>query len=131
MGLSGCDERVKLQEDYAKWIKLLKAGCKFHFMDKEMVRYRVNGISNGEMLSPSYVADCIRFDLYYRYPEWCEHSESYAVERLVEQQLETYKSYVAVAEDYARICDSTAYRIGVFVLKPYRFVKRLWGKLEK
>jgi len=38
--VGGYDERFKLLEDYPMWIKLSKAGYKFHFMPKVTVKHR-------------------------------------------------------------------------------------------
>ena len=37
------DERIPLLEDWPKWINLLRAGVKLHFVDKVLVKYRVGG----------------------------------------------------------------------------------------
>ena len=39
------DERIPLLEDYPKWLNLLQAGVRFHFINKTIVRYRISGNS--------------------------------------------------------------------------------------
>ena len=64
------DERVANLEDWAKWINYLRAGIKFHFMDKDVVSYRVNsGISVG-FPRESYFQSLAIFRALYIYPEF-------------------------------------------------------------
>jgi alpha-1,3-rhamnosyltransferase len=124
LGLGEYDERILLLEDYPNWIRLLKKGIRFHFLDKEVVKYRINGISNGVRPSPSFFADGKRFELYYCYDEWRKYSETYAVERMVREQKDLYVSFLKALDENVRICNSKAYRIGKFLLKPFSWLRR-------
>lgn len=44
------DERIPMLEDWPKWIELSSKGIEFHFIDKQLVRYRIgdNSASTGE-----------------------------------------------------------------------------------
>ena len=61
------DERIPLLEDWPKWINLLRAGVKLHFLDKVLVKYRIGGISTGKSMSLSMYRSGRLFDFYYRY----------------------------------------------------------------
>ncbi len=140
------DERIPLLEDWPKWINLLRAGVKLHFIDKVLVKYRVGGISTGMRQSlMSYRSErLMRF--YYQYPEWLKEDENEAVSRIVDEECTLYQMLVESESDtetslrqernlykqqyeayykwYNQIQSSKAYRLGKLLLKPFRWMKK-------
>lgn len=139
------DERIPFLEDWPKWINLLRAGVKLHFVNKVLVNYRVGGISTGMRQSlMSYRSErLMRF--YYQYPEWLKEDENEAVSRIVDEECSLYQMLVESESDtetslrhernqykqqyeayykwYNQIRSSKAYRLGKFLLKPFRWMK--------
>lgn len=117
------DERIPLLEDWPKWINLLKAGVKFHFIDKVLVRYRVGGIStNGRFSSSAYRSDRL-FHMYYRFPVWMENNYDDAVKRIVDHEVSAYEDLLVLESKYDSIRQSYAYRIGKKMVAPFSWIK--------
>ncbi len=64
------DERIPLLEDWPKWINLVKAGVKFRFIDKVLVKYRVSetSLSTSSVKSAVYIKSDALLYKYYRFP---------------------------------------------------------------
>ena len=64
------DERVRNAEDRTMWIKLLEAGIKMGFVDKQLVMYRIseNSLSTRRVPPPSMVLANQQFNKYYTIP---------------------------------------------------------------
>jgi len=89
------DERIPMLEDWPKWINLIKAGVKFHFTDKVLVKYRVseNSLSTGRARSEKFNMSSALFYIYYCFPYECEHgSKRQAVENWLRAQNTIHKS---------------------------------------
>ena len=108
------DERIPMLEDYPMWINMLKAGIQFHFVDKELVRYRVggNGLSTG---SNRYLMNDSRrlFKLIYIIPNKYPLYDDAAL-----YIFETEKIMVN------RILNTKEYKLGNIILKPLKRIKR-------
>lgn len=63
------DERIPMMEDWPKWINLLRAGVKLHFIDKVIVKYRISehSISNSSKPSQAYLESLAKMFLFYRF----------------------------------------------------------------
>lgn len=63
------DERIPMLEDWPKWIELSDKGIKFHFIDKPLVRYRINenSVSTGDSHSDSYRSSIALLYRYYQF----------------------------------------------------------------
>lgn len=122
------DERIPLLEDWPKWINLLQAGVKLHFIDKVLVKYRVGGLStNIRHPSRYYRANrLVRF--YYQYPEWYKENIDKAISKIVQEEVDIYEELLTTENKLYRIQNSKAYRLGVILLRPYKWVRK---KLEK
>ena len=140
------DERIPLLEDWPKWINLLRAGVKLHFVDKVLVNYRVGGISTGNRASLNMYRSGRLFDFYYRFPEWCKDNQDEAIRRMVDEECDVYQMLIESESDsetslryernsykeqyeayykwYNQIRSSKAYRLGKWLLKPFRWMKR-------
>lgn len=64
------DERIPLLEDWPKWINLIRAGVKFHFIDKVLVKYRVSetALSTSSVKSTVFIKSEALLYKYYRFP---------------------------------------------------------------
>lgn len=140
------DERIPLLEDWPKWINLLRAGVKLHFVDKVLVKYRVGGASTGMRSSLKMYRSDRLFQFYYRFPEWLKENEDKAILRMVDDECEVYQmllesetdtqtalryernhykqQYEAYYKWYNQIRSSKAYRLGKALLKPFKWLKR-------
>lgn len=116
------DSRIPLLEDWPRWINLLRAGVKFHFIDKELVMYRVGGISTEHHPSLPYYRASRLFCLYYQYPEWYKEDPEKAVERVVADEVEIYKYLLDTENQLNQIQKSKAYQLGKWLLKPFKFL---------
>lgn len=141
------DERIPFLEDWPKWINMLKAGIKFHFVDKVLVKYRLNGISTGKRSSLKYFESERLMRFYYLYPAWMQEDVDMAVKRIVQEECDLYKQlleaesedaglihkqrdeyrqqYEKYFEQYTQIHNSWAYRIGKMILKPFNYLRKL------
>lgn len=141
------DERIPLLEDWPKWINMLRAGIKFHFVDEVLVKYRLNGISTGKRSSLKYFESERLMRFYYLYPEWMQEDADMAVKHIVEEECNLYKQlleaesedaglihkqrdeyrqqYEKYFEQYTHIHNSWAYRIGKMILKPFNYLRKL------
>lgn len=83
------DERIPNMEDWPKWINLLKAGVKLHFIDKVIVKYRVseNSLSTRRTYSPAFAKSMALFYKYYQFDYEYEHgSKKQAIENWLRSQ---------------------------------------------
>lgn len=119
------DERIPLLEDWPKWINLLRAGVKLHFLDKVLVKYRIGGISTGKSISLSVYRSGRFFDFYYRFPEWYKKSQDEAIQRIVDEECKMAQWYLSAEKQLFQIRSSHAYRLGKMLLKPFSFLRRL------
>ncbi len=119
------DERIPLLEDWPKWINLLRAGVKFHFENKEFVKYRVGGLStqSRSMSVAQYHSERL-VCFFYQYPEWYKENPEKAVERVVRGETEIYKYLIESENQLNQILQSKAYRLGKMLLKPFRWLKK-------
>jgi len=122
------DERVPLMEDLPMWINLLRKGVRFDYLDQLVTAYRVSGGVSTGMLSPAYYETCRRFVMLYQYPEWLKIDQQEAMERLIAHEKEIYSEMYALDRKYKSRTNSYAYRIGQWILKPLKKVKKMCSK---
>lgn len=127
LGISN-DERIPLLEDWPKWINILEKGVKLEFMDKVVVRYRIHegALSTSSMASARMMYSDRLFTLYYRYPKWLERNEDEAVQRLAKEYIQIYDNLLKIHQRYDQIRSSKAYRLGKFILNPFKKIKQLF-----
>ena len=117
------DERIPLLEDWAKWINLLRAGVKFHFIDKVLVNYRIGGISTVKKLQRPEVHRSNRlFYFLYLFPERYKADP----EKTINEILDTEEC--KIYDFYYTQSNSWAYKIGSAIVKPFMRIKSLLGK---
>lgn len=118
------DERIPMLEDWPKWINLIRAGVKLHFVDKVLVKYRVNGISTNNRPSLNYYRSLRLFCFLYQYPVWFEANNDRAVERAVNEEMDVYQWLIDAEKQLTQIQQSKAYRLGKLLLKPFKWLKK-------
>lgn len=121
------DERIPLLEDWPKWINILEKGVKLEFMDKTLVKYRIHNtsISTSSCASVRFVESNYLFDLYYRYPKWQAKDSVAAANRMTQQYVNVYNALFKSEQAFESIKSSHAYRLGYFILKPIKKIKKL------
>ncbi len=120
------DERIPLMEDYPKWIRLLQLGVRFHFLEKDVVKYRVNsGISTKQLLSAPYYKSTLLFDLYYRWPMWINQDYERGVKRIIDNQMIIYQNLLDTTAEIKRIKNTYAFRLGKLILHPLSTLYRI------
>lgn len=118
------DERIPLLEDWPKWINLLRAGVKLHFVDKELVKYRVGGISTLYRPNPKIYRSNRMFTFLYQFPEWYKADPNKAAERVVDEEMQLYQWLMDSERQLKQIQASKAYGLGKLLLKPFRWMRR-------
>lgn len=118
------DERIPLLEDWPKWINLLRAGVKLHFVDKVLVKYRVGGMSTGFHSNPKIYRSSRMFTFLYKYPEWCKKNPEKAAERVVDEEMQMYQWLMDSERQLKQIQASKAYRLGKALLKPFKWMRK-------
>lgn len=114
------DERIPLLEDWAKWINLLRAGVKFHFIDKVLVNYRVGGISTTMRLENPKVFQSRRlFYFLYLFPERYKADPEKTIKEILDE--EEYPLY----DRYYVQSNSKALKIGKAILTPIAWVRKV------
>lgn len=121
------DERIPLIEDLPRWLSILKKGFVFGFFDKEIVKYRVGGVSTSKDWQ-SYELFKNRRLLFFLYQFeyfYNENSEKVIVD-IVEQECVVYKELLSCHEQLAAIKNSLGYKVCRVVTYPYRIIKKAW-----
>lgn len=122
------DERIPMLEDWPKWINLLRAGVKFHFLDRETVGYRTGGISTGKPMNANQYKTSRLFFFYYQFPEWMKANKEKAIERVVEDECRMYLAYKESEKRVSQVLESKAYRVGKFLLKPVHAINEILNR---
>ena len=117
------DERIPLLDDWPRWINLLRAGVKFHFINKVLVQYRVGGISTVNRAGMNAYKSSRLFCFLYQYPEWVKEDPEKAVERVIKEEMDVYNDLLLTENELKRIKNSNAYKIGKMLLKPFKWLK--------
>lgn len=141
------DESVPMIDDWPKWINILRAGIDIHFLDKDIVMYRIgSGVSTGNRPSLKYFESERLMRFYYQYLEWQKENPDEAVKRIVREECDIYQQLLESESDtetslrkernyykeqyeqylkwYNTISHSKAYRIGKAILKPFKWIKK-------
>ena len=88
--MGGADERYHLIEDWPLWMRMLRMGEKFTFLDEAVVIYRSGGVSNGQN-NDSYAkhqieyADVIKYECL-AYPEAFADKKQYKLAEISERK---------------------------------------------
>ncbi|MBR4497953.1 MAG: glycosyltransferase family 2 protein [Bacteroidales bacterium] len=120
------DERIPMFEDTPKWINVLKKGIPLNFIDKYVCVYRVGhneSLSSGNLHYQSFMRSKRLVYFYYLYPELVKINNQKAVESVVDFEMRWYNNYF-------EIMNSTTYKVGSFVLSPFRVLKKLCKSIK-
>lgn len=144
------DERIPLLEDWPKWIRILEKGVKLDFIEKALVQYRIHegALTTSKRASVKSVESMQLFNLYYRYPIWCQRNKEEVIRRIVSEYTSLYEQlleaenedqfvihrqrteYKMLYENYKsqlyQIRSSKAYQLGKFILTPFKKIKQLF-----
>lgn len=124
------DERIPNIEDWPKWIRLLKLGVRFYYMEKNIVNYRVgSGVSTESLKSPQYKSNDHLIMVYYQLPEWIKLGEDYANKRLIDYLNNQYKDFYYSKQDTLSILNSATYKIGRCVVSPIFWLREFRRRL--
>ena len=118
------DERVPFMEDWPLWIKLTEKGVRMDFFHKETVCYRVGrgGLySDGGAVGVNFYKSMLYFKFYYQFDHACKKDKESAINSFVEEQASFYN------ETIRKITKSSEYRLGRFLLSPWRFIQKLFS----
>lgn len=124
------DERIPLLEDYPKWINILSKGGHFDFIDKELVgyRYHSSSLSTSKVRPPmSFKSECL-FNHYYL-------AGYRDINKIVDVETQWYQnaydSYIGECKKRQQVLNSKEYRIGYYMLKPFRIIMNLLYLIKK
>lgn len=90
------DERIPMMEDWSKWINLLQAGVKFHFLDKVIVKYRISehSISNSSKPSQAYLESLAKMFLFYRFDAIWKEDKARAIMMYIDAKHTLSQNYL-------------------------------------
>jgi len=118
------DERIPLLEDWPKWINLLRVGVTFHFIDKDLVNYRVGGISTSNKCSISSYKTSRMFYYLYQFPVRYMENEATTIEDIVKEESRIYSELINTEKHLDSIVNSHAYKLGMLLMKPIKGIKK-------
>jgi len=119
------DERIPLIEDWPMWINLTERGIRMDFFDKDTVCYRVGrgGLtSDRRYVGDNFYKSLLYFKFYYQFDYAYIKDKESAVRSFVEEHVSFYHEMIR------RVVKSPEYRIGRFLLSPWRFIQKLFSK---
>ena len=120
------DEKIPMFEDTPKWINAIKKGFLLRLVDKYVCVYRVGhneSLSSGNLHYQSFMRSKRLVYFYYLYPELVKINNQKAVESVVDFEMRWYNNYF-------EIMNSTTYKVGSFVLSPFRVLKKLCKSIK-
>lgn len=90
-----CDERIPMIDDWPRWVNLLKAGVRLHFIDEELVMYRISeqSMSSSSGKSDIFNKSMALFYIYYQYDEFKKDNKASAIAAYVSSKCIVTKSY--------------------------------------
>lgn len=107
------DERIPLLEDRPKWINVARKRIKFHFFDKETVKYRLHekSLSNTSILSPRFYESTRLAFFYYVFDNMYARDKEDAIREAVRIEMEQYSKYVNCRKERDKYYKYSIYRI--------------------
>ena len=119
------DERIPLMEDWPMWINLTERGIRMDFFDKDTVCYRVGrgGLtSDRRYVGDNFYKSLLYFRFYYQFDYAYIKDKESAVRSFVEEHVSFYHEMIR------RVVKSPEYRVGRFLLSPWRFIQKLFSR---
>ena len=117
-------------EDWPKWLNILKKGINMHFMDKDIVKYRVGGISTtNEWESPKTYRSKRLFFYLYQFQELYGAIPERVIQIVVNEECSIYQQYYEIQNNFESIRNSKPYMIGKLIIYPFNKIKRLCKKI--
>lgn len=126
------DETIEMIEDHPLWINAMRMGVRLHFLDKEIVKYRVSesSISNN-LVSLRYYRSLLQLYITYLHDEQFKMDHDKAAKLLYDTQVSIYGSLYQAYLIEKNKSDSVAYKIGYSILLPYRYTKQFFKKVSQ
>lgn len=122
------DEKVPFLEDWTKWITVVSKDVPMHFINKELVKYRIGGICTKGSWDAAYYESHRRLFFYYQYPFKISEDYDAAIEEIIDHEVSLYKRYLDALEEQKKIRKTCAYRIGSVILSPVRYLRSFFAK---
>lgn len=124
------DERIPFMEDWPKWLNILKKGIDMHFMNKDIVKYRVGGISTtNEWWSLKTYRSKRLFFYFYQFQELYDANQEKTVFQVVSDECSIYQQYIETQEKLESLKKSKSYMIGKFIMYPFSKIRRLCHRI--
>lgn len=116
------DERIPLLEDRPKWLNAIRMGIKFHYFDKETVRYRLHekSLSNTSILSPKFYESTRLAFFYYAFHELYQKDQDDAIKEAVRLEMEQYKKLVHYRKARDHFYNYSLFRVIDFIKRIVR-----------
>lgn len=122
------DEKVPFLEDWTKWITVVSKDIPMHFINKELVKYRIGGICTRGEWNAAYYESHRRLFFYYQYPFKISKDYDAAIEEIIDHEVSLYRRYLDALDEQKKIRKTCAYRIGSFILSPVRYLRSFFAK---
>lgn len=135
MGIKN-DERIPLLEDYPKWINITRAGIKMQLLDKYTVYYRMHSdsLSTQSPYSPIFYKSNLLLYLYYYQNLPFTMTEDEVFQMIADKETQfykkTYSQWLQYKDAYEVAINSSSYRLGHFILKPFLFFRNVIQKIK-
>ncbi len=126
------DETIEMIEDHPLWINAMRMGVRLHFLDKEIVKYRVSesSISN-YLVSLRYYRSLLQLYITYLHDEQFKMDHDKAAKLLYDTQVSIYGSLYQAYLIEKNKTNSIAFKLGCYILSPYRGVKKILKKISQ
>lgn len=125
------DERFTLIEDWPKWLFLLKHDICFHFLDKDVVTYRLGGLSNSKRWESLEVyKEKRKLFYFYIWDYYYDKDSEFIIQKAVEDECYVYQQFLSIKDKYEKIKSSYSYKTGRFIISLFNclpnFVKKIF-----
>lgn len=119
------DEKIVFIEDWPRWMKLLRDGIYPHFLDKEVVVYRLGGVSTSSTWdSLPLFKDKRRIFFYYQWDHFFNKNREEVIEKTIEEECRLYEELLKAKKEAEEARSSHAYKLGRCILAPFKRIKR-------
>lgn len=119
------DEKIVFIEDWPRWMNLLRDGIYPRFLDKEVVAYRLGGVSTSSTWdSLPLFKDKRRIFFYYQWDHFFNKNREAVIEKTIEEECRLYEELLKAKKEVEEARASHAYKLGSCILAPFKRIKR-------
>lgn len=123
------DVRIPMIEDMPKWLNILKKGNRIDFLDSVIVKYRIGGISTSDTWNrPELFLNQRKMYFYYQFEDKYFKDKAATIESLIDFEFNIYKQMYDTYQELVACRKSYAYRLGKFLLTPFKYLKFIFLK---